>query len=169
MQPKLFRTQDNLSTKQQEEGHKKVYKRHHRPESAFAGKTIIKEAKIPSSHIPVTNPKCKCKEEDGGCFNKLDWYIKISISVDGDIWHELKPKTEPTRGTEILTGIIDIPKYLMEQSTDGNVQFKFTQNIKQCICCDDLFIRLVKPLREESSYKNNDDEDSQFIGYDGFY
>ena len=51
----------------------------------------------------------------------------------------------------------------------GNVQFKFTQNIKQCICCDDLFIRLVKPLREESSYKNNDDEDSQFIGYDGFY
>ena len=99
-------------------------------------------------HIPVTNPKCKCKEEDGGCFNKLDWYIKISISVDGDIWHELKPKTEPTRGTEILTGIIDIPKYIMEQSTDGNLQFKFTQNIKQCICCDDLFIRLVKPLRE---------------------
>ena len=46
---------------------------------------------------------------------------------------------------------------------------KFTQNIKQCICCDDLFIRLVKPLQEESSYKNNDDEDSQFIGYDGFY
>ena len=51
----------------------------------------------------------------------------------------------------------------------NSLQFKFTQNIKQCICCDDLFIRLVKPLREESSYKNNDDEDSQFIGYDGFY
>ena len=42
-------------------------------------------------------------------------YIKISISVDGEnIWHELKPKTEPTRGTEILTGIIDIPKYINE-------------------------------------------------------
>ena len=74
----------------------------------------------------------------------------------------------------MFTGVIDLPKYVLEQSVDGNIQFKFTQNIKQCKCCDDLFIRLVKPLQEVPPIDDlekmvRDKKDFQFISYDGFY
>ena len=154
----------------------------------FAGKTLIKEVNIadeksdnkkeiykkPSMSINGELNPCPCAAKDGGCFNELDWFIKFSISVDGEnIWYDLKPNTKPVRGTEILTGVIDLPEYILDQSPDGNVQFKFTQNTKQCTCCDDLFIRLVKPMNDAPSKSDVDnmkeEKDFQFISYDGFY
>ena len=162
--------------------HKSIVVKHHRPESVFAGRTLIKEKRLEDNEeekeaMPTSISaieQCKCSANDGGCFNGQDWYIKMSISVDGEkTWYDMKPDTQPTNATEVLTGIIDIPKYVVDESVDGYIKYKFTQNTRQCSCCDDLFIRLVKPLRglpsQEEARRVAEAVGAEFINYDGFY
>ena len=53
--------------------------------------------------------QCRCNANDGGCFNGQGVVLRFLISVDGEkTWYDMKPDTQPTDTTRVLTGIIDM-------------------------------------------------------------
>ena len=74
-----------------------------------------------------------------------DWKVKFEISINnGKTWIQLNiPTKYKDRQSRIVKRNVKIPELLVKLGE--KVRYRFTQYMKKCNCCSDLFVRSFSP------------------------